>query len=74
VGTVSAVRVTATTGDHVDIGTLKGNLADIRAHVEPIAAESPVGSEVNVLAHAIRNLCICTEFLSDEIDLRNRDT
>jgi hypothetical protein len=58
----------------VDIGTLRGNLADIRAHVEPIAAESPAGSEVNVLAHAVRNLCICTELLGDEVDRRSRES
>jgi hypothetical protein len=56
----------------VDIEKLRGNLADIRAHVEPMAAESPSGSEVNTLAHAIRNLCVCTELLGDEVDRLGR--
>jgi hypothetical protein len=42
---------------------ISNRLADISAHVEPIAANNPSGSDFNVLAHAIYNLARVVEDL-----------
>lgn len=44
---------------------IDSRLADIDNHVERIAVQQPLGSDLNILAHAIHNLIGCIRDMHD---------
>jgi hypothetical protein len=51
----------------MNLESIRGLLADIDSHTEPIVARTEPGSDVHVLAHAIHLLAGCVRQVAEEI-------
>ena len=63
----AVIEVLALLSRTMNLESIRGLLADIDNHIEPVSARTEPGSDIHVLAHAIHLLAGCVRQVAEEI-------